>query len=178
MCSLGYKARTALVKRLYQRDKTIHKLIETCNKLSTGLDPPRHRLTFDRLLDLANEDGFAELRVGGNVNEVWSNPEVRAAIRHRQLLICLKDELSLLAVEWRRVRHFIIDEESYWQSIIAQGHGSPTSPGDWDDLRLVEDRLVRCELELRLHKLQVDHAHILADSIASRRSSLTPLGCR
>ena len=127
------------------------------------LEPPRPPLSFDRLISLAQEDGFAELRAGTGFNEIWSNPEVRAAIRHRQLLICSEDELSLLAIEWRRVRHFIIDEEDYWRSIIDSRDGPPMDDSDWDRLEMIDDHLVQCELQSRLERLQVDHAHISAD---------------
>ena len=148
---------------MYQRDKTLHKLLANCNRLAANLDPPRPLLCFDRLTELINEDGFAELRDGGHNNEVWSNPEVRAAIRHRQLIICSNDELSLLAIEWRRIRHFIIDEEEYWRSIIVQRRGPPIDARDWDDLGQIADHLVQCELQSRLQILYLDHAHILAD---------------
>ena len=160
---LGYKARTALVKRLYQRDKTLHKLLANCNRLATSLDPPRPALRVDRLTELISEDGFAELRDGAHNNEVWSNPDVRAAIRHRQLILCANDELSLLSIEWRRVRHFVIDEEEYIRSFIVQRRGPPIDARDWDDLGLIADHQVQCELQFRLQKLKFDHAHILAD---------------
>jgi hypothetical protein len=109
----GYKLCTHISKALKARSKAIQRALHIYNQAAQNLNPPRHKLTWDQIVEYTTLAEFELLRSGAREdirNLEWAN------IRNREATVChlkmlrAEEEIQRLNVEVKRLATWIMDD--------------------------------------------------------------------
>ncbi|KAG6372115.1 hypothetical protein JVT61DRAFT_8829 [Boletus reticuloceps] len=121
MSGTGYKMRQQISKGLQRRSAAIRKAINRYNTLAATISPPRPSVSWKDITKytfLGEFDILCHSRVDIRDRE-WAKPAIREATAKFFKLCRAKEEITRLAVETRRLRTAIHDEEKKNSSVTA-----------------------------------------------------------
>ena len=125
MWTAGYKLHQQISKALQQRSETIRKAIVWYNAQAAMLNPPRPPVLWKDITQYTFLGEFDLLRhMRDDVREcIWAKPAVREATAKFFKLCRVKEEITRLNVEVRRLRTAIHDEEKEVSQTILNLRG-------------------------------------------------------
>ncbi|KAF7785028.1 hypothetical protein Agabi119p4_1193 [Agaricus bisporus var. burnettii] len=126
MSQTGYKLRKHIGNALRQRSQAIRNAIDRYNSAAAELNPPREKLTWDKVVDYAFLTDFSLLRDCREdiTQRPWARPHSRVLMDQYFKIIRAREEIKRVNIEIRRVITYLHDEDCYLRLMEEKAYQS------------------------------------------------------